>query len=79
MIERWARHQPFTCWKGCAVVLFLWLALGTHGIMEDDLDVLISALTSFDFKESQVQILRASEQPHFDGTWTECQEIYSVQ
>lgn len=47
--------------------------------MEDDLDVLVSALTSVDFKESQVQILRESDEPYSSGAeLSESHEVYSV-
>lgn len=56
----------------CCCSFFFFLAvLGTHGIVEVDLDVLVSALKSVDFKESQVQILRESDEPYSSGSRAE--------
>lgn len=55
----------------CCCSFFFLAVLGTHGIVEVDLDVLVSALKSVDFKESQVQILRESDKPYPSGSRAE--------
>lgn len=52
--------------------MFFFLAvLGTHGIVEVDLDILVSAWTSVDFKESHIQILREQDEPYSSGSRAE--------
>lgn len=63
--------NPSLVEKDVLVFFFFLTLLGTHGIVEDDLDVLVSALTSVDFKESQVQILRESDEPYSSGSRAE--------